>query len=297
MGKIKLTYKQILHDAETLVQQIQDNGNALKIYDNVYGVPRGGVPVALLVAQGLHLPLIDNVEDVNFHTLVVDDLIDSGKTRKKFSDSDFAVLYRKPHSPVTAYSVKEYDGWVEFPYEDSAKDEQDIIVRLLEVLGENPNREGLLETPKRVIKFYKQFLDKPEFNFTTFSNEGYDEMIVQKDIPFFSLCEHHMAPFFGHATVAYIPNGKIVGLSKLARTVEHYASNLQNQERITTQVAERLEKELDPLGVAVVLSARHFCMEMRGVKTHDVSTISSKLIGVFKDKPEVRAEFMQLMKG
>ena len=117
-------------------------------------------------------------------------------------------------------------------------------------------------------------------------------MIVQKNIPFFSLCEHHIAPFFGFANVAYIPNGKIIGLSKLARTVELYSRRLQNQERITNQVAERLQKELNPMGVAVTLSARHFCMEMRGIKTHDVTTTTTKLLGAFKDKPEARAEYM-----
>lgn len=103
-----------------------------------------------------------------------------------------------------------------------------------------------------------------------------------------------MAPFFGKATVAYIPNGKIVGLSKLARCVEHYSRRLQNQERITSQVANRLNDELHPVGVAVMLEARHFCMEMRGVRTHDVSTTTSKLIGAFKDEPEARAEFLSL---
>lgn len=170
------------------------------------------------------------------------------------------------------------------------------ITKLLKEIGENPKREGLIETPKRVMKFYKEFLNPPKYNFTVFDSEGYDEMIVQKDIPFFSLCEHHMAPFFGTATVAYIPNGKIVGLSKLARTVDLYSRKLQNQERITHQIAERLEKELNPKGVAVTISARHLCMEMRGIKTHDVFTKTSKLVGAFKDEHDTRAEFMELSK-
>lgn len=170
------------------------------------------------------------------------------------------------------------------------------IVRLLEHIGENPNREGLLETPKRVIKFYNEFLSSPDFKFTVFDGENYDEMIIQKNIPFFSLCEHHLVPFFGYATVAYVPDGKIVGLSKLTRTVEYYAHRLQNQERITSQIAERLQKELNPLGVAVTITARHLCMEMRGVRTHDVYTTTSKLTGVFKDEHETRAEFVELSK-
>lgn len=181
---------------------------------------------------------------------------------------------------------------------DIDKNKAEKAVRdLLSALGEDLDREGLQDTPKRVAKFYDQFLSKEEFNFTVFASEGYDEMIIQKDIPFFSLCEHHMAPFFGTATVAYIPSGKIVGLSKLARAVEHYAQRLQNQERITTQVAERLQEELEPQGVAVILTARHFCMEMRGVKTHGVNTTTSKLMGAFKDEHDTRAELMSLMKG
>ncbi|MCA9329064.1 GTP cyclohydrolase I FolE [Candidatus Saccharibacteria bacterium] len=176
------------------------------------------------------------------------------------------------------------------------KSNQQIIKDLLIAIGENPEREGLVDTPKRVIKFYKQFLSPPEYNFTVFDSEGYDEMIIQDNIPFFSLCEHHLAPFFGTASVAYIPNGKIVGLSKLARTVEWYARRLQNQERITHQVATRLEEELTPLGVAVTLKARHLCMEMRGVETHDVYTTTTKLVGAFKTKPEARAEYLGAIK-
>lgn len=168
--------------------------------------------------------------------------------------------------------------------------------QLLSQLGEDVNREGLRETPKRYVKFLREFLNPPEFNFTCFDAEGADEMILQTNIPFYSLCEHHIAPFFGFANVAYIPNGKIVGLSKLARTVDLYANRLQNQERITTQIAERLNYELNPLGVAVTLKAQHLCMCMRGVKKHDTWTTTNKLIGAFKDNPEARNEFLNLAK-
>jgi GTP cyclohydrolase I len=142
----------------------------------------------------------------------------------------------------------------------------------------------------------KEFLTTPEFNFTVFDSEGMDEMVLQTNIPFYSLCEHHIAPFFGYAHVAYIPNGKIVGISKLARTVDLYAHNLQNQERITQQVAERLQTELNALGVAVVLTAQHTCMSMRGVKKHDTWTTTSKMLGVFKDDLNARNEFLSLIK-
>lgn len=168
--------------------------------------------------------------------------------------------------------------------------------QILKQLGENPEREGLKETPKRYIKFMKEFLEPKEFNFTTFEADGTDEMIVQTNIPFYSLCEHHTAPFFGTATVAYVPNGKIIGLSKLARCVDLYANRFQNQERITSQVAERIEKELNPKGVAVSLKAQHLCMSMRGVKKHDTWTITSKLLGVFKEDEKARNEFLNYLK-
>nr|HIL74262.1 GTP cyclohydrolase I FolE [Rhodospirillales bacterium] len=160
---------------------------------------------------------------------------------------------------------------------------------------DNGNREGLRDTPKRYVKFLKQFLSPDDFNFTTFDAEGTDEMIVQTNIPFYSLCEHHLAPFFGVAHVAYIPNGRIVGLSKLARTVELYTRRFQNQERITTQIAERLDAELNPLGVGVVLKAQHLCMAMRGVKKHDVYTTTSKMLNVFKEEQNTRHEFLSLI--
>ena len=171
------------------------------------------------------------------------------------------------------------------------------IKEFLEYLGEDSNREGLLDTPKRYVKFFKEFLSPPEYNFTTFASEGYDEMIVQTNIPFHSLCEHHVAPFFGEGHIAYIPDKKIVGLSKLARTLETYSRRLQNQERITQQVAEFLEKQLKPKGGAVILSAQHMCMEMRGVKKHDTFTTTSKMTGVFKTGYEARMELMNLIKN
>lgn len=167
---------------------------------------------------------------------------------------------------------------------------------ILKALGENTDREGLKETPKRYIKFMREFLQPKEFNFTSFDAEGTDEMILQTNIPFYSICEHHTAPFFGYANVAYIPNDKIVGLSKLARTVDLYANRFQNQERITSQIAERIQNELNPKGVAVSLKAQHLCMCMRGVKKHDTWTQTTKLIGVFKEDDKARNEFLNFIK-
>jgi GTP cyclohydrolase I len=168
--------------------------------------------------------------------------------------------------------------------------------QILKGIGENPQREGLKETPKRYIKFLKEFLEVKEFNFTCFDSEGTDEMIIQTNIPFYSLCEHHTAPFFGIANIAYIPSNKIVGLSKLSRCVDLYANRLQNQERITTQIAERIQLELNPIGVAVHLKAQHLCMCMRGVKKHDTWTSTTKLLGVFKQDEKARNEFLSYIK-
>lgn len=249
-----------------------------------YGIPRGGQYVAALLNP------VDTPEEAD---VLVDDLIDSGKTMetwlKKYPNKKFYALIDK--------RVEMEGEWLQFPWEEKGEiDVEDHMRRVLQYF-DNTNREGLRETPKRYIKFMKEFLHTPEFNFTTFDAEGTDEMIIQTNIPFNSLCEHHVAPFFGYAHVAYIPNGRIVGLSKLARTVDLYAHNLQNQERITTQVAERLQEELNAKGVAVVLTAQHTCMSMRGVKKHDTWTTTSKMLGAFRDDINCRQEFLQLIKN
>lgn len=157
------------------------------------------------------------------------------------------------------------------------------------------DREGLRETPGRYIKFLEEFLNPAPFKFTTFDAEGYDEMIVQTNIPFYSLCEHHIAPFFGTGSIAYIPGDKIVGLSKLARVLDKFARRFQNQERITKQVADYLTEQLDPKGVGVVLRAQHLCMSMRGVEKHDTWTMTSQLTGRFLENQSSRSEFLSLI--
>lgn len=165
---------------------------------------------------------------------------------------------------------------------------------LLHAIGERPDREGLRETPRRVAQFYAEAMHADAFEFTTFEAEGHGDMVVQSGVPFYSLCEHHLVPFFGTATVAYIPQGRLVGLSKLARAVQYCAKGLQNQERITGAVADMLAQELKPQGVGVVLRARHLCMEMRGPRTHDVWTTTSRVVGCFRDDRACRDEFMRL---
>jgi GTP cyclohydrolase IA len=175
----------------------------------------------------------------------------------------------------------------------------DLIRRELELIGEDPDREGLLETPKRVAKSMK-FLTEgyassaEEVVGKGIFKEEHDNMIMVRDIELYSLCEHHMLPFFGKAHVAYIPNGKIVGLSKIPRIVDVYARRLQVQERLTEEIAEGLCSVLQPSGVGVVIEAYHLCMMMRGVQKQNSKTITSALRGAFREDPKTRDEFLRL---
>jgi GTP cyclohydrolase IA len=180
---------------------------------------------------------------------------------------------------------------------------EDAVRVILRHIGEDPDREGLERTPARVAKAY-EFLTsgysrdpKEAINGALFSEQDYQEMILCKDLDFYSLCEHHMLPFMGKAHVAYLPSRKIVGISKLARMVEIYARRLQVQERLTTQIAQTLMEEIDPLGVAVVLEAEHLCMRMRGVEKQNSYVTTSAMLGVFRTNTETRQEFMQLLRN
>src|SRR3954470_22292081 len=171
----------------------------------------------------------------------------------------------------------------------------DGVHQLLDALGIDTEAEGLRETPLRVAKAYAELLTPQPFTATTFPNEeGYDELVVARAIPFHSLCEHHLIPFVGVAHVAYLPGERIVGLSKLARVIEHFARRLQVQERMTVQVADWLETELSPRGVGVVLDAEHFCMTIRGVQKPGARTTTSALRGRVRDDARTRAEFLAL---
>lgn len=179
---------------------------------------------------------------------------------------------------------------------------EDHVRALLRTIGEDPDREGLLKTPERVTRAL-QFLTKGYsedpaaiLNSALFSEE-YSEMIVLKDLDFFTLCEHHMLPFFGKAHVAYIPSRKILGLSKLARLFEVFARRLQVQERLTTQVAHSLMDAIDPQGVGVVVEAEHLCMRMRGVEKQNSVVVTSCMLGTFRDRQETREEFTTLIRS
>jgi GTP cyclohydrolase IA len=175
-----------------------------------------------------------------------------------------------------------------------------LVRQQLELLGEDPEREGLVRTPHRVARSlqfltrgYQQDLDAI-LNQAIFGADGADEMVVVRDIEFYSLCEHHMLPFIGKAHVAYLPQGKIVGLSKIPRIVDMFARRLQVQERLTVQIAKAIQSVLDPAGVGVILEARHFCMMMRGVQKQDSSTTTSCMLGRFKSDAKTRSEFLDL---
>jgi GTP cyclohydrolase I len=169
---------------------------------------------------------------------------------------------------------------------------------LLAALGADLELEGLRDTPRRVAAAYAELLTPEPFDLTTFPNEeGYDELVLVRDIPFQSLCMHHLLPFHGVAHVAYLPDERILGLSKLARVVEHFSRDLQLQERLTTQVAGWLQQQLQPKGVGVVLEAEHLCMSLRGVQKPGAVTITSALHGLVRDDPRTREEFLSLTGG
>ena len=191
---------------------------------------------------------------------------------------------------------------IKFNPDPSREEAMQAVKTLIAWAGDNPNREGLIETPKRVVDAYKEFFDGYKMNpdeilSKTFEEvEDYDEMVIIKNIRLESHCEHHIVPILGIAHVAYMPNKKVVGISKLARLVDVYAKRLQIQETLTAQIAETIQRVLDPLGVAVLIDASHQCMTTRGVHKPESSTVTKRMLGVFKTDENVRSEFMELIR-
>ena len=181
------------------------------------------------------------------------------------------------------------------------REAEDAVRTLLRWSGEDPQREGLLDTPKRVVKAYEDWfsgyaLDPDDYLARTFEEvDGYDELIVLRDIQFESHCEHHMAPIIGRAHIGYLPNGKVVGISKLARVVEAYARRFQVQEKMTAQIASCIQRALQPLGVGVVVEAAHECMTTRGVHKRGVSMVTSTMLGTFREDARTRGDFLQFI--
>jgi GTP cyclohydrolase I len=178
---------------------------------------------------------------------------------------------------------------------------QELYRELLVRLGENPTRDGLLDTPERMEKSMAFLTRGYAMDVTTVLHDAlfeveYDEMVIVKDIEFFSMCEHHLLPFFGKAHVAYVPNGQVIGLSKVPRVVDVFARRLQVQERLTTEIADAIQEAIDPQGVAVILEAQHLCMMMRGVEKQHSATVTSAMRGVFKEQLQTRNEFLSLVR-
>lgn len=264
-----------------------------------YAIPRGGIPpafIAVALSSGM-LCLVDSPEEAD---IFIDDIIDSGATRdrfaKEFPGKPFYALIDKTTAIGALW------GWVVFPWETANGGIEENITRLLQFVGEDPKREGLQETPSRVAKAWHHWTSgygkDPKDILKCFEDgsANCDEMILVKDIPFYTHCEHHLAPFFGTATVAYIPQGKIVGLSKISRIVDMYARRLQVQERLTNEIADAIFYGLDALGVGVLVTARHLCMESRGICQQGHTTVTSALRGVIKDSSKARSEFLMLAK-
>lgn len=292
---IGVTWSEVTSHAQRLAAR-----HAMCGHSHVYGVPRGGVAPAIMAAGLLNLPLVDRPE---YGALIVDDLVDSGRTAEGIAPVPergcFDALYRKPHSPAHhAPNAEEVNAWLVFPWEqDAAGSIEDAIVRLIQHIGENPNRDGLLDTPKRVAKAFREMTtgydtDPAAILGTTFHGEGYKGMVHVDGIQFVSLCEHHMLPFTGEAHVAYIPRERVVGLSKIPRIVTAFANRLQVQERLTEQIADALDEHLNPLGVGVSITAHHSCMGLRGAKQAHATMTTTSLRGLFWMQ-ETRAEFLR----
>lgn len=285
-------------DVSTLARRFLDRFGRSFMHLQVYGIPRGGVHAAYaILAHAANWSMVDRPEDAD---VFIDDIIDSGATKKRyaslFPNTPFYALVDKTQNPEL--------GWVTFPWEKSDNSGiDDNIRRLLQFVGENPDREGLLETPKRVAKAWQHWTSGYNVDIAgllkVFEDgaEGYDEMVVRKNIRIHSHCEHHLAPIIGDCTIAYIPNGKVLGLSKLDRLADAFARRLQVQERLTVQIADALVEHLNPLGVGVYINAEHLCVASRGVQQQCSDTVTTALRGVIKTDPAARAEFLSIARG
>lgn len=297
--------------AENVMKALPALGQPYK-YIALYGVPRGGIYAAQAVQGWLRQVIEWNkniIKKIDYNTKVllcdshhqataiIDDIIDSGATR------DFYRV-RAPQTPFFALTEKTTE-WCQFPWEASSENPEvgpeENIRRVLSFIGEDPNREGLKDTPSRVVKSYRElfagYKQDPKEVMKVFEDGACEEMVILKDIEFVSCCEHHMLPVIGKAHVGYLPQGKIIGLSKLARIVDIFARRLQVQERMGQQVTKALDENLAPKGSACVIEALHLCVSCRGVGKQNSRMITSSLTGAFKDDPKTRSEFMQLIKG
>jgi GTP cyclohydrolase I len=260
----------------------------------VYGVPKGGMIAAgfLKNAKKTWRP-----EEAN---IILDDIVDSGATRQKYAQ-------KYPDAQFIALVEKTDREWLVFPWEadhpmaQEGDSIQENVVRMLQFIGEDPTREGLKDTPNRIARAWRDeifvgYQKDPKEVLTTFQTDGYNQIILLRDIELFSMCEHHMLPFIGVAHIAYIPNERIIGVSKLARLLDIYARRLQIQERIGEQVTNALMEHLKPQGAACIIEAVHMCMRMRGVSKQRSTMVTSSVKGVFFEDARARSELMELIR-
>jgi len=266
-------------DVDTLVSGMNLKGK------KIWGIPRGGAIVAGMAR--LYGAIV--VADPREADVAIDDIIDSGITARSVYEThglNTVALINKERDRI--------DSWVHFPWEESS--EQDIassVTRIIEYLGDNPRRNGLLETPQRVVKSWNTLFSGYQYNPKNdlkWFEDDTDEMVICQGISFFSTCEHHMLPFFGTVAIGYIPNGKVIGVSKLARLVIGYSRRLQIQEQLTRQIGEALTPHV--LGVGVHVVGQHLCMMSRGVEQQASTMITNYLTGRFRESDAARAEFL-----
>ena len=301
-------------DVGTAVRDWARTLASLGAFDFVVGISRGGIVPGFMLSQMMKLcfvvvdPFVEGglKEFASKRIIMIDDIEDTGATLSFFGEqatkyklADFVprVIVRKPEEELNKV-------WYIFPWEtetDTAGGREQATVAILRSIGENPMREGLVDTPKRVAKLWGDltagYQQKPEeIMRTDFSSEKYDEMIVLKDIRYFSTCEHHLLPFYGKVHFAYIPDKKIVGVSKIIRLIDVFSRRLQVQERMTMQIGQTFEEIVKPKGVGIVVEGLHLCMMLRGVKRENPMMKTSYLGGALRNKPEAREEFLKLIK-
>ena len=291
-----IEYQKYDQDIMALAEKISQSG---KKYEGLYPIPRGGYYPAIRLSQMLELPIITFTTK---NILIVDDIVDSGKTMEQYKNYDKAVVYAKEQSKdkVDYYGAVK-TGWLQIPDEKDC-DIEEHIRRLIEYIGENPNREGLVGTPDRIKRMWKEIFrgydpnQKPKI--TTFANDMKSTDIVFDTGDYYSMCEHHILPFFGKYYFAYIPkeDGRILGISKIARVVGYCAAKLQLQEKLAREIVEMLSDALGDYhsGMAIVMKGQHLCKTMRGVKNKGAMTVAH-LSGIFKEDCEARREFYRLI--
>lgn len=306
VGVLEIGWSEILGVVKLLSKQVYGDVESGKI-KSIYGIPRGGSIVSALLVQSLNnvftLRLIESEINIASHTLIVDDICDSGNTlnkfKKRYPHNKLATLYCKTNSSVKPnYYSYEVCTWIKFPWEKDNKNTtiEENVIRVLEYIGEDPNREGLQETPKRVVRMYNELFAgydvnrKPEMKTFTSTNTN---LQYKKWFTVYSMCEHHMVPIEFKVAIGYVPNGKVIGISKLIRLIRWKSARLVIQENLAEEIVEDLMKMLKPQGAMIVMEGKHFCECMRGVKVENYSGTSA-IRGIFESY-DLRTEFLRLI--